>query len=82
MIYRACWQIASRRALDAALGHACDAAEVDRELAGLVVAGLLAAENGSYLALALRQPGYRRAPSWPEIRSGDMVPYMLCSADG
>jgi ribosomal peptide maturation radical SAM protein 1 len=37
--------------------------------------GLLMIEGEYLLALPLRQPGFRRAPSWPEIRAGAQRPF-------
>ena len=37
--------------------------------------GFLLSEGEMLLALPLRQPGFRRAPSWPEIRDGAIVPF-------
>lgn len=79
-VYRACWQIISRRAIGTALSTAYDETEIERSLAALVAASLVLTEKGNYLALALRQPGHRRAPSWSEIRCGDTVPFMLKAA--
>jgi hypothetical protein len=37
--------------------------------------GLVLREGEHLLSLPLRQPGFRRAPSWPEIRAGRITPF-------
>jgi ribosomal peptide maturation radical SAM protein 1 len=37
--------------------------------------GLILREGEQLLALPLRQPGFRRAPAWPEIRAGQIRPF-------
>jgi ribosomal peptide maturation radical SAM protein 1 len=76
-IYALTWRITSRLALCLALNGSFHEDEIDRELTVLVASGLLITEQDKYLALALRQPGYRRAPSWSEIRHSEIVPHML-----
>ena len=39
--------------------------------------GLLMIERDQCLALALRQPGYCRAPGWQDIRQEAITPYLL-----
>jgi hypothetical protein len=69
-----------RRALHRDLTGRYGEAEIDRTLGMLSDVGLLMGEGGSVLALALRQPGFRRAPGWEEIRDGRIVPYTLQAA--
>ncbi len=55
----------------------CDhpAAELRAAAACLDAQGLVMLEGEHVLALPLRQPGFRRAPSWPEIRAGAILPF-------
>lgn len=76
-VHRLCWRITARHRIERSLTdrHAPDriAAAIDR-LLGL---GLLLDEDDRYLALALRQPGFRSAPSWAQIRAGEPAPYTI-----
>jgi hypothetical protein len=42
-------------------------------IASLVAEGFAIAEDGYVLALPLRQPGWRRAPSWDDLVRGQPV---------
>lgn len=75
-VYRLCPEAASRSAIGRALPNV-RASEVDAALADLMGLKLLFRERELYLALALRQPGFRRAPSWTEVRAQTCVPYLL-----
>jgi ribosomal peptide maturation radical SAM protein 1 len=79
-IYSAAWQITSWRALCSALNGSFENSEIESEIDSLASKGLILRERGNILALALRQPGYKRAPSWSEIRANAEEPYMLSGA--
>lgn len=72
-IYRRCWRIRSSHELAKDLERFGTSA-IDRALDGLLAGGLLMAEDNRYIALALRQPGYRSAPRWEEIRANQITP--------
>ena len=75
-LHRLCWQATPWRQVLADLaphGAAALAAAADE----LDARGLLLREGDNLLALALRQPGYRAAPSWDEVRRGDLQPHAL-----
>jgi ribosomal peptide maturation radical SAM protein 1 len=76
-VHRLCWKMTPRHAIAAELHDRFGAAAIERALAALIERGLLLHEPDTYLALALRQPGFRRAPSWAEIRAARVVPYAL-----
>ena len=76
-VLRACWRIASWSGLKARLGAAFAEDELLAGIERLLELGLLVQENTEFLALPLRQPGYRRAPTWSEIKDGRVVPYAL-----
>ncbi len=61
------------RAIQAALPHSV--AALRAAAAWLDARGLVMCEGEHILALPLRQPGFRRAPSWPEIRAGRIAPF-------
>ena len=79
-LYRLCWRMVSRRTLYRELVGRYGQAEVECGLRMLSDLGILMSEGENVLALALRQPGFRRAPDWEEIRDGRIVPYTLRSA--
>jgi ribosomal peptide maturation radical SAM protein 1 len=79
-VLRLCWKMTPRHAIATALEERYGAAALDRALASLIERGVLLQEADTYLTLALRQPGFRRAPSWAEIRAADIVPYALAAA--
>jgi ribosomal peptide maturation radical SAM protein 1 len=72
-IHRLCWRTRPRHELEKEL-KGFGPAEIARALVSLCERGLLITEDEKYLALAMRQPGYRAAPSWDEIRTGQVVP--------
>jgi ribosomal peptide maturation radical SAM protein 1 len=81
-VLRLCWRITSWNRIELELGpHLSDTvlrAAIDR----LLSLGLLLQEEGQFLALPLRQPGWRRAPTWGELAEAPIVPYALApSAD-
>ena len=61
------------RVILATLGH--DETALRQAAAWLDARGLVMIEGGHVLALPLRQPGFRRAPTWPEIRAGAIRPF-------
>jgi ribosomal peptide maturation radical SAM protein 1 len=67
-LLRLCAQITSRNRIRDTLSPRHAAAAIDAALANLAARGLLIAEDDYALALPLRQPGWRRAPSWDELR--------------
>jgi ribosomal peptide maturation radical SAM protein 1 len=71
------WKIASWRAICHALAGQYPQAALDDALARLDDLGLVIVENGYFLSLALRQPGFASAPSWAEVRCSPQVPYAL-----
>jgi ribosomal peptide maturation radical SAM protein 1 len=76
-VYRCCAVITSRRAIMASLGPRFSEADVDAALERLDWLGLVLHEGQNWLALALRQPGFIRSPSWEQIREAQVVPYLL-----
>ena len=79
-VLRLCWRITSWNRIELELGqHFSDTvlrAGIDR----LVCLGLLLHEAGQFLALPLRQPGWRRAPTWGELADARIVPYALATS--
>jgi ribosomal peptide maturation radical SAM protein 1 len=76
-IYRLGWKITPVQELLRGLGPIFGRAAVLESVASLARRGLLIEEAGNVLTLALRQPGFRRAPSWEEIRADRLVPFLL-----
>lgn len=79
-IHRLCWKITPRRVIAAALAGRHSETATGEALDRLEELGLVLREGDSVLALALRQPGFRRAPSWAEIRAGETLPYTFAAA--
>ncbi len=78
-LYRLCWKMTPRHAISTALQDRYGTEAIDRALACLIERDILLEEAETYLALALRQPGFRRAPRWAEIRAAETVPYALAA---
>ena len=76
-IYRLGWKITPVQELLRGLGPIFGRAAVLESVASLARRELLVEEAGNVLTLALRQPGFRRAPSWEEIRADRLVPFLL-----
>ncbi len=76
-----CWKITARHAIDKAVAQSFGAKATQAALKRLIARGLLLQEGEQFLALPLRQPGFRRAPSWEEIRAARTVPYLLREFD-
>ncbi|MBL6458673.1 RiPP maturation radical SAM C-methyltransferase [Belnapia sp. T6] len=69
-LLRLCWQITSWNFTKAKLGVDFPEEALSKALDRLVELGLVVREGTEFLALPLRQPGWRRAPTWSEI-TGD-----------
>jgi len=76
-ILRLCWRITARHAIDKAVAQSFGAKATQAALKRLIARGFLLQEGEQFLALPLRQPGFRRAPTWAEIRASRTVPYLL-----
>lgn len=76
-LLRHCWRIASWPGLRAELGARFPEAALRAATDRLLDLGLLVEEGPELLALPLRQPGWRRAPSWQEATQDGVVPYAL-----
>jgi ribosomal peptide maturation radical SAM protein 1 len=74
-IYNLCWCIKARAAIHRELTDFAPAA-LELALSELVEEGVLFRERDEFLSLALRQPGYQRAPTWEQIRAGGQQQYM------
>ncbi len=70
-----CWQVTSWRAVREALGEQFSEAELEAAAQSLDSQSFIMREGPNLLALPLRQPGFRRAPSWPELREGRIRPF-------
>lgn len=77
-IHRLCWRTRPRHELEMRLEE-FGTSEIARALHSLLDRGLIISEDEKYLALALRQPGFRSAPSWDDIRDGRIVPVTFAS---
>jgi len=79
-VLRLCWRITPRYRIEAQLGErfgdAAPRAVTDR----LLELGLLLKEGEEFLALPLRQPGWRRAPTWNEVMEGRITPYTFTAS--
>jgi ribosomal peptide maturation radical SAM protein 1 len=67
-VYRACGTIVSRARLRDELAHRFPAAAIDRAVDGLVARAILLGSGDEILALPLRQPGFRTARPWDQVR--------------
>ena len=76
-IMRLAWKITARHAIAKAVGAPFGEKAVPAALKRLIARGLLLQEGEQFLALPLRQPGFRRAPAWTEIRAKRTTPYLL-----
>ena len=70
-----CWQVTSWRAVREALSARFSRDELESAAEALDARGWMVLEGEHLLALPLRQPGFRRAPSWPELREGQIRPF-------
>jgi hypothetical protein len=64
-----CWRITRWTDAVDRLADRFTAGELSRAAEALEAASLLQREGARVLTLALRQPGPRRAPAWPEVRA-------------
>jgi len=76
-IIRLCWRITPRHRIDSILGSQYGESAIGAAVDRLCERGILLREGDRFLSLALRQPGYRRAPTWEEIRASRVVPYAI-----
>jgi ribosomal peptide maturation radical SAM protein 1 len=82
-VLRLCWRITSWHRIELELGPRFSDAVLRAAIDRLLGLGVLLQEEGQYLALPLRQPGWRRAPTWGELAEARIVPYALAtSSDG
>ena len=70
-----CWQVTSWRSVRETLGDRFDGPALQAAADMLDARGLMMVEGPNLLALPLRQPGFKRAPSWPELREGRIRPF-------
>ena len=68
-----CWQPTPWRIVHATLD--IEPVQLQTAARELDAAGLILCEGEHLLALPLRQPGHRRAPSWPELRANILRPF-------
>jgi ribosomal peptide maturation radical SAM protein 1 len=81
-VLRLCWRIASWNRIELKLGPRFSDTVLRAAIERLLRLGLLLREEDQHLALPLRQPGWRRAPTWGELAEAQVVPYALAmSAD-
>lgn len=73
-VLRLCWRITSWNHVRTCLGARYGDAELGAATERLIELGLLLQEGREFLALPLRQPGWRRAPAWDEIIEARMMP--------
>ncbi len=72
-LLRLCAHITPRNRINAALSARYGEDAVDDAIASLVADGFVIAEDDYVLALPLRQPRWRRAPSWDDLLRGQPV---------
>jgi hypothetical protein len=68
-VHRYCWRSRSRAQIAGQLGERYRAAEIDAALAQLEDSELILSEGVKHLALALRQPGWRRGLTAEDLRT-------------
>ena len=79
-VLRRCWRITSWNTIELQLGPRFGDVVLRAAIDRLRCLGLLLQEEGQYLALALRQPGWRRAPTWDELAEARIVPHALATS--
>jgi ribosomal peptide maturation radical SAM protein 1 len=79
-VLRLCWRITSGNSIHAKLGSQFTDAKLSQAISRLLELGLLIEEDKEFIALPLRQPGWRRAPTWGEIKKDGIRPYLLSNA--
>ena len=68
-VLRQCWQIESWHGLKSGLGGDFTSEKLLSAIDHLIELGFVINEAAEFLALPLRQPGWRRAPTWNEIKT-------------
>jgi ribosomal peptide maturation radical SAM protein 1 len=76
-VLRLCWQITSWNSIKVHLAGRFTERELRAAFGRLLESGLLIEEGSEVIALPLRQPGWRRAPTWSEIKKAGVTPYLL-----
>ncbi len=69
------WQVTPWRVVRETLGDRFSDAELEQAACSLDAQGFVVREGVTILALPLRQPGFQRAPAWPELREGTIRPF-------
>lgn len=76
-LLRLCWKITPWITVQEQLGGSREQAALRQAADRLLERGWLIEEGRQLLALPLRQPGLRRAPSWAEVMGAETIPYTL-----
>jgi ribosomal peptide maturation radical SAM protein 1 len=76
-VLRLCWRITSWNSIKAHFESRYSDAALWTAIDRLLALGLLIQEAKDFIALPLRQPGWRRAPTWREIKKNTVTPYLL-----
>ena len=79
-LLRLCWRITPWHRIEENLCGMFDEAALTRAVVSLEARGLLLREGAEFLALPLRQPGWRRAPTWDEVLEGRVTAFALREA--
>ena len=66
-LLRLCWRITCWNDIRAELAPRFSSTDLDTAMARLIELDFIIQEGSEFLALPLRQPGWRRAPTWGEI---------------
>ena len=74
-LLRLCWRITSWNRIESELRPRFNDTVLRAGIYRLVTLGLLLQEEAQFLALPLRQPGWRRAPTWGEM--GRLGPFLM-----
>jgi hypothetical protein len=74
-IMQLCWQVTSMRSVRELVGDRFSKAELEEAVVRLDDLALVMIEAGNIVSLALRQPGFKRAPAWAELREGAIRPF-------
>lgn len=69
-LLRLCWQITCWNDLRAELSSRFSDADLHTAMEQLIGLDIVLQEGPEFLALPLRQPGWRRAPTWSEVMEG------------
>jgi len=76
-VFRLCWQITRWHDVVTAFAGRYTEADLAAAATDLAARDLMMREGSRWITLALRQPGYRAAPSWEQVRRGEIVPHAL-----